>query len=347
MSHPLLKTIPGRVWGISDRDWGVEIKLITNNSSFLVFSFKSAQDLYRILFKSPWFLNNGTLILERMESIPQDWEKELLRFPISGRVLHLPARSITQENLVRLVNLAGEAIEVQNADIPRIVAKDYFTFKVWCDISKPLCPGLLFPCDGRKIWLPFRYDLLPFMCFKCIFLGHDTRVCAKPIKMFDDILGNWMPSYGTWLKVDERKDAKAGMHNGVLDSSVRLPNNSDQNGEEQSFSTIKITGLGNGDLLSSPSEPRKEVESSSGSGINVQKGNIDSSGKGKETSIEMVMDKVADGQINCKRSGSWRDDRREFKVFAVMAKKSSSQSQPQGKESGRLYKKKKGDSKAN
>uniref|UniRef100_A0A803PQ16 DUF4283 domain-containing protein n=1 Tax=Cannabis sativa TaxID=3483 RepID=A0A803PQ16_CANSA len=99
MSRPLLKTILGRVWGIADKNWGVEIKVSNNKSSFLVFSFKSGQDLNRILNKSPWLLNYGTLILERMENLPCDWEKELLCFPISGRVLYLPSRSITQGNI--------------------------------------------------------------------------------------------------------------------------------------------------------------------------------------------------------------------------------------------------------
>ncbi|KAF4356524.1 hypothetical protein G4B88_001072 [Cannabis sativa] len=59
MSRSLLRTILGRVWGISEKNWGVEIKLTTKEAMFLVFSFKSTQDLNRILTKNPWFLNNG------------------------------------------------------------------------------------------------------------------------------------------------------------------------------------------------------------------------------------------------------------------------------------------------
>ncbi|KAF4380736.1 hypothetical protein F8388_017090 [Cannabis sativa] len=36
LNRPLLKTIMGRVWGVSDREWGVEIKLSTKESSFLI-----------------------------------------------------------------------------------------------------------------------------------------------------------------------------------------------------------------------------------------------------------------------------------------------------------------------
>uniref|UniRef100_A0A803PY90 Reverse transcriptase domain-containing protein n=1 Tax=Cannabis sativa TaxID=3483 RepID=A0A803PY90_CANSA len=80
--------------------------------------------------------------------------------------------------------------------------------------------GLLFPSEGRKIWLPFRYDRLPFMCFNCGFLEHDTRVCAETPKMFNDGLGNWKSSYGPWLKVDDKRDTKIQM-NAAIDPSVK------------------------------------------------------------------------------------------------------------------------------
>ncbi|KAF4380847.1 hypothetical protein G4B88_009694 [Cannabis sativa] len=205
MSRSLLKTILGRVWGINDKNWGVEIKCVVKKSSFLVFSFKSSQDLNRILIKNPWFFNNGILIMERLDEIPQDWSSVLTSFPLIGRILRLPTRSITQMNMERLAMFAGAIIEVQKADIAKIASKGFFTFKVWCDITKPLCPGFLFPSEGRKFWLLYRYDRLPFMCFKCGFMGHDTRVCAEPVKFFEDGSGNRIQGYGTWLKVDDNK----------------------------------------------------------------------------------------------------------------------------------------------
>ncbi|KAF4400621.1 hypothetical protein G4B88_023029 [Cannabis sativa] len=118
ISRSLLKTILGRVWGISERNWSVEIKHTTKSASFLVFSFKSSQDLNRILIKNPWFLNNG--------------------------------------NMDRLAGFAGQIIHVQKADAPKIAAKGYFTFKVRHDIAKPIFPGFLFPWEGRKVWLHYR-----------------------------------------------------------------------------------------------------------------------------------------------------------------------------------------------
>uniref|UniRef100_A0A803PMU7 Reverse transcriptase domain-containing protein n=1 Tax=Cannabis sativa TaxID=3483 RepID=A0A803PMU7_CANSA len=180
INRSLLRTILGRVWGIDEKDWGVEIKHTIKEASFLVFSFKSSQDLDRILTKNPWFLNNGLLIVERMAGIPSNWEEVLTKFPLSGRVLQLPTRSITQGNLNRLAGFAGEIIEVQKADITK------------------------------------SYDRLPYMCFKCGFMGHDTRICAEPITLIEDGLGNQRPGYGAWLKVEERKSSSTGPFQGVI-----------------------------------------------------------------------------------------------------------------------------------
>ncbi|KAF4369030.1 hypothetical protein F8388_013359 [Cannabis sativa] len=123
ISRSLLRTILGRVWGIADRNWGVEIKHTIKEASFLVFSFKSSQDLDRILTKNPWFLNNGLLIVERMIEMPTNWDKILTKFPLSGRILNLPTSSITQGNLNRLAGFVGDTIEVQKADLTKIVTK--------------------------------------------------------------------------------------------------------------------------------------------------------------------------------------------------------------------------------
>ncbi|KAF4393869.1 hypothetical protein F8388_018360 [Cannabis sativa] len=306
MSRPLLKTILGRVWGVADNNWGVEIKFNNNKSSFLVFSFKSAQDLNRILNKCPWLLNYGTLILERMENLPCDWKKELLRFPISGRVLHLPSRSITKGNLVRLATMAGEVIEVQPADIPRIVTKGYFTFKVWCDITKPLFPGFLFPSEGKKIWLPFRYDRLPFMCFNCGFLGHDTRVCAESPKMFDDGLGNWKPSYGPWLKVDDKRDAKL-QPNAALDSSVKKAFFAGSLVQDPPLPAVLLQGqgLGASSIHSSTSKNMLEFNSGLACTDTDRTSLFEKDVEGMKAKMQSTSETV---NVNSKRRGFWRED---------------------------------------
>ncbi|KAF4369866.1 hypothetical protein F8388_011736 [Cannabis sativa] len=299
MSRSLLRTILGRVWGISEKNWGVEIKFTIKESMFLVFSFKSTQDLNRILTKNHWFLNNGTLILERMNQLPTDWESVLTRFPISGRILHLPTRSITQRNMERLANLAGDLIEVQKADIPRIVAKGFFTFKVWCDINKPLCPGFLFPSDGRKIWLPFRYDRLPFICFNCGRLGHEARGCSGPIQTVEDDSGNRVPSFGIWLQVNDKSIYPSSSKFNFIDLD-----NPFVLSKSKSWNIGNGTAMSDSDNLFSPKVLEKEGTRPSESMI-MEKAPGDTTAKQPSNPISAIQKEKGKGKIDINGNLQW------------------------------------------
>ncbi|KAF4366213.1 hypothetical protein F8388_014931 [Cannabis sativa] len=210
MNRTLIRTILGRIWGLAEVDWGVKIKHTTTEASFLIFSFKRGEDLTRILTKSPWMLNNGVLILQRFTKTPSKWEEELNRFPLKGRVLNLPTKSITRNNMLRLASMAGEVIEIQQEDATKITLNGFFWFKAWISLDKPLCPGFLFPMSGGRIWLPFRYERLPFMCFSCGYVGHDFKTCAKHPEQITDGNGKTKAAYGPWLKVDDKLTVNKG-----------------------------------------------------------------------------------------------------------------------------------------
>ncbi|KAF4401699.1 hypothetical protein G4B88_000747 [Cannabis sativa] len=320
MNRSLIKTILGRVWGLPEKVWGVEIKHTSMNAIFLVFSFKSSQDLNRILIKNPWFLNNGTLILERMKEIPSNWESCLSRIQLSGRILSLPPKLITQKNLERLAGMAGEIIEVQKADVAKISSKGFFTFKVWCDLSKPICPGFLFPYEGRKLWLPFRYDRLPYMCFNCGCIGHEMKVCLDPTRRVVEDSNNIKQGFGTWLKVDGKKDityifgkgtmgSGSNLNSGIpqcIDNRNPIPTNLRKESEQGK--------LKNSALLTPPAIAVAQYTHESGIAdmeVIVEKGSssIDKF-VGKRTGLinEVSQTPEEKNLINHKRNGDWREE---------------------------------------
>uniref|UniRef100_A0A803QSM5 Reverse transcriptase domain-containing protein n=1 Tax=Cannabis sativa TaxID=3483 RepID=A0A803QSM5_CANSA len=101
-SRSLLKNILCRLWNLGENEWDLKVKKTSTKAIFVVLSFSENTTLERILGKSPWVLNAGFLILERMKGIPSDWETELTYFSISGRVYNLPVRAITKSNMARL-----------------------------------------------------------------------------------------------------------------------------------------------------------------------------------------------------------------------------------------------------
>ncbi|KAF4370967.1 hypothetical protein F8388_002860 [Cannabis sativa] len=107
-TRSLLKNILCRLWNLGELEWDLKIKKITAKALFLIISFKQNSTLERILGRTPWVLNAGFLLLERMDGVPTDWETTLTSFTISGRILNLPIKAITKTNMVRLAGMAGE-----------------------------------------------------------------------------------------------------------------------------------------------------------------------------------------------------------------------------------------------
>ncbi|KAF4363981.1 hypothetical protein F8388_000564 [Cannabis sativa] len=136
MNRSLIRTILGRVWGLAEVDWGVKIKRVTTEASFMIFSFKNETDLTRIILTK--------------------WEDELKRFPLTGRVLNLPTKSITRNNMLRLASMAGEGIDLA----PRITNQN--SLRVEVPTSNPSMPfnfvNLMDRFDVQRVEKDFEKD---------------------------------------------------------------------------------------------------------------------------------------------------------------------------------------------
>ncbi|KAM6576669.1 hypothetical protein CsatB_028506 [Cannabis sativa] len=68
-------------------------------------------------------------------------------------------------------------------------------------------PAWLSPSEVRRqrlkdLWLQYKYERLPKLCFKCGILTHDQSVCFKSPTIIKDANGNFYPMFGVWLKSD-------------------------------------------------------------------------------------------------------------------------------------------------
>ncbi|KAF4393032.1 hypothetical protein G4B88_012027 [Cannabis sativa] len=201
-SREFLKNLLGRIWKLKESEWNIKIQEKFTTGMFLTFSFNSEQTQSRILARMSWYLSNGVLILGKMGNSSDSWKNDLNVFPIWGRALGVPIDYLTEKNTTRLASMAGSVINVQNSDVSRMVADGFFRFQVWMSINKLICPGFLLPCTGHKKWVAFKYDDLPFMCFRCGWIGHSQKDCSLDIKEVIGEDGKTAMAYGTWLKTD-------------------------------------------------------------------------------------------------------------------------------------------------
>ncbi|KAF4396742.1 hypothetical protein F8388_004710 [Cannabis sativa] len=227
----------GGIWRLKDVEWNLKIKEKFDSGLFLTFTFASESIQSRVLSKMPWYLSNEVLILGKMENSNESWKHDLTSFPIWGRAYGVPIDLLTINNIVRMVAKAGE----------------------------PVCLGFPLPCSGKKKWIAFKYDELPFMCFKCGRIGHSHKDCHQdPITISED--GNEVTdAYGIWLKVDngpaiglEKTPTPATALSSLGDTRIGVTNMRDESKAKQdhlkqsieggSISLPRMSGMQSGDI---------------------------------------------------------------------------------------------------
>jgi len=100
---------------------------------------------------------------------------------------------MTIEAAKKICNVLGE---VSTPNDPKIYDGGHFLcVQVSIDLSLPLCHGRLISVGegGKQVWISFKYEMLPNLCYWCGQLTHDDRDCEL-----------WIDSEGT-LKVEQRE----------------------------------------------------------------------------------------------------------------------------------------------
>lgn len=76
----------------------------------------------------------------------------------------------------------------------------YFRVRVTMDVNVPLCQGRKISLGkGETIWVSFKYERLPILCYWCGCLGHVDRDCDKWIES-DGSLSIEDREYSPWIR---------------------------------------------------------------------------------------------------------------------------------------------------
>ena len=57
-----------------------------------------------------------------------------------------------------------------------LIRREVVLCKVTLDVSLPLCRGCVVTLEnGNKVWVSFKYERLPNICYWCSCLDHDDK----------------------------------------------------------------------------------------------------------------------------------------------------------------------------
>ena len=150
-------------------------KVTKEDYHIVLFTFDN-EEMEKILSTEPWSFDKHLMILQRYEKDIDlcDMNFNMVNFWI--QVHDIPVRFRTQKVAEKIYEAIGTMsrpegnIEVEGDGFVRV--------RVMVDISKPLCPGRVISLEsGRELWVSFKYECLPNLCYWCGCLTHTNRDC--------------------------------------------------------------------------------------------------------------------------------------------------------------------------
>uniref|UniRef100_A0A7N2M1R9 Zinc knuckle CX2CX4HX4C domain-containing protein n=1 Tax=Quercus lobata TaxID=97700 RepID=A0A7N2M1R9_QUELO len=146
-------------------------KIKKESDHVVLFSFDDKNEMEKIMAAEPWSSDKNLMVLQRFQT-----------------------RKIVEQlcEAIGKVNVGTEEAETEGANFIRV--------RVTLDITQPLSRGHVVALDsGKELWVHFRYERLPSLCFWCGCLTHEDRDCELWIASEGSLLPE-SQQYGPWLK---------------------------------------------------------------------------------------------------------------------------------------------------
>ncbi|KAM6582558.1 hypothetical protein CsatB_009560 [Cannabis sativa] len=166
------------------------------------FTFTNREDALNVLARRPWFVCGALIIIMPWPSWLTPAEVRFDKTPIWVDVESIPPFYWNLSNLKELASKASPVYELPNG-IEDAVGLSTLRFRATIDLNTPIFSGFFLRRQRLKdLWIQYRYEKLPKLCFKCGLLTHDQSICFKAPTVVKDSNGNFYPMFGIWLKND-------------------------------------------------------------------------------------------------------------------------------------------------
>ncbi|KAM6545768.1 hypothetical protein CsatB_026504 [Cannabis sativa] len=171
-------------------------------NGILQFTFARREDALNVLARRPWFICGALIVIMPWPTWLSPSEVRFDKTPIWVQIESIPPFYWNLSNLKELASKASPVYELPPG-IEDAIGMSTLRFRATIDINKPIFSGFFLRRQRLKdLWLQYKYERLPKLCFKCGILTHEQSVCFKSPTVIKDANGNYYPMFGVWLKND-------------------------------------------------------------------------------------------------------------------------------------------------
>ena len=143
----------------------------------ILFTFEKKEDVDRILDGEPWSFDKHLVVMSRYENESPMHDIKFEKTKLWVQIHGLPIKYMTIEAAKKIGSVLGEVFAPTD---PKVFYGGHFIrIQALIDLSMPLCHGRLISVGGggKQVWVAFKYERLPNLCYWCGRLTHDDRDC--------------------------------------------------------------------------------------------------------------------------------------------------------------------------
>ena len=174
---------------------GFKVKNMGNH--IILFIFDNKLEVDTILENEPWSFDKHLMALQRYD---KDMPVEELQFNLTTfwvQVHDIPVRFMNQKVADGICSYVGTVIKKSKAEGE---GGSFMRVRVRLDITIPLSRGRKVSLGrGKELWVSFKYERLPNICYWCGYLNHDDRDCEAWIES-EGSLKEEDNQFGPWLQ---------------------------------------------------------------------------------------------------------------------------------------------------
>ena len=142
----------------------------------VLFIFSDATDVEKVLNTEPWSFDKNLVIMHRYDrsNAEEDLKFDMKMFWV--QVHGLPYRYMNVKAAEKICEVLSKVVHSENPD--ETEGGHFMRIRVSLDVTLPLCRGLIILLENdKKIWIAFKYECLPNVCYWCGRLEHDDKDC--------------------------------------------------------------------------------------------------------------------------------------------------------------------------
>lgn len=167
------------------------------------FTFSSDTNKHKVLDASQCSFSSNLLILQQLNPKVPIHRHDFSRCAFWVQIIGLPLAMITENVLGQLGTNMGEVMDVKmeaRGGSPCKVGR----VRVLLELSTLLKPGMVVNTEDDQLWVDFKYDRLPHVCYSCERIRHYTTSCEIVLYKEPGPGETKSSNLGYWLKAEAR-----------------------------------------------------------------------------------------------------------------------------------------------